>query len=161
MGSDKGSWHSYIDFYESFLAPHRLTTKKMLEVGIKYGYSLLMWKDYFQNAEILGIDITCNNRLNPDDFTLIYADSRVPDAFEDIGNLDIIIDDGSHRLRDQIATFNVFWPKMAPGGVYIIEDVHRIEYAPKLTAMHSSATVHDRRSIKGRTDDILVTFTKP
>lgn len=161
FGSDKGSWHSYIEFYEEILAPFRLKAQRVLEIGIKTGHSLLMWKDYFPNAEIIGVDIACHNGLDPDQFTLIYADSRVPEEFENINNLDIVIDDGSHRLRDQARTFNVFWPKVVSGGLYVIEDIHRIEYIPRLMPLHQSAVAHDRRSIKGRSDDILMTFYKP
>jgi len=37
--------------------------------------------------------------------------------------IDIIIDDGSHRFLDQERTFLVLWPKLRPGGFYIIEDM--------------------------------------
>lgn len=37
--------------------------------------------------------------------------------------VDLIVDDGSHRMRDQEATLALLWPHLAAGGVYIIEDV--------------------------------------
>lgn len=37
--------------------------------------------------------------------------------------VDLIIDDGSHRIRDQEATLALLWPHLAPGGLYIIEDI--------------------------------------
>ena len=37
--------------------------------------------------------------------------------------LDIVIDDGSHRFLDQQATLHVLWPRVRPGGFYIVEDV--------------------------------------
>lgn len=37
--------------------------------------------------------------------------------------IDIIIDDGSHRFLDQERTLLVLWPKLRPGGYYIIEDM--------------------------------------
>jgi len=37
--------------------------------------------------------------------------------------IDIIIDDGSHRFLDQERTLLVLWPKLRPGGFYIIEDM--------------------------------------
>ena len=36
---------------------------------------------------------------------------------------DIIIDDGSHIEEHQIFTFGVLFPKLKPGGVYIVEDI--------------------------------------
>ena len=37
-------------------------------------------------------------------------------------NFDIIIDDGSHNIRDQIITMNIFFEKLKAGGLYVIED---------------------------------------
>lgn len=37
--------------------------------------------------------------------------------------LDIIIDDGSHRFLDQEATLHTLWPRLRPGGFYVIEDM--------------------------------------
>jgi SAM-dependent methyltransferase len=38
--------------------------------------------------------------------------------------LDIIIDDGSHLMRDQQQTLAALWPLVSPGGLYVMEDVH-------------------------------------
>lgn len=40
-----------------------------------------------------------------------------------LGEFDIVIDDGSHRLQDQAASFEALWP--ATRGVYLIEDCHQ------------------------------------
>lgn len=37
--------------------------------------------------------------------------------------VDLVIDDGSHRLRDQEATLALLWDRLAPGGLYIVEDL--------------------------------------
>ena len=37
--------------------------------------------------------------------------------------LDIIIDDGSHKFKDQEATLHTLWPRLKPGGFYIVEDM--------------------------------------
>jgi SAM-dependent methyltransferase len=37
--------------------------------------------------------------------------------------LDIILDDGSHKYLDQQRTLHVLWPRLRPGGFYIIEDM--------------------------------------
>ncbi len=37
---------------------------------------------------------------------------------------DIIIDDGSHLNADIIKTFQFFYSRLAPGGIYVIEDLH-------------------------------------
>tara|TARA_B100000683_G_scaffold200328_2_gene193604 strand:- start:703 stop:1722 length:1020 start_codon:yes stop_codon:yes gene_type:complete len=35
----------------------------------------------------------------------------------------LIIDDGSHAMRDQEATLELLWPTLSEGGLYIVEDV--------------------------------------
>ncbi len=37
--------------------------------------------------------------------------------------VDLIIDDGSHKLKDQEATLRTLWDRLRPGGFYIIEDL--------------------------------------
>lgn len=40
-----------------------------------------------------------------------------------IGELDVIIDDGSHVSEDTITSFRTLFPLLKPGGVYVVEDV--------------------------------------
>ena len=42
----------------------------------------------------------------------------------DLGDapLDVVIDDASHRYRPTVASFEVLFPRLRPGGVYVIED---------------------------------------
>ena len=46
---------------------------------------------------------------------------------------DLIIDDGSHTVWDQQATLEILWPRLANGGVYIVEDIFvgRLDWAPE------------------------------
>ena len=39
------------------------------------------------------------------------------------GNFDLIIDDASHNADHQILTAGILVPLLAPGGIYIIEDI--------------------------------------
>ena len=43
-------------------------------------------------------------------------------VLNEIGTPDIIIDDGSHRSEHVIASFQVLFPALAAGGIYVIED---------------------------------------
>ena len=66
--TDKGTAHSYLPLYETLLKPIKDTAKNVLEVGIgdfgpKNGGSLLLWKTYFTEATIYGIDILPLNRV--------------------------------------------------------------------------------------------------
>lgn len=51
--------------------------------------------------------------------------------------LDIIIDDASHRYMDQEATLHLLWNRLAPGGFYIIEDllVGALPWSPEHAAV--------------------------
>ena len=130
-GSDKGTIHSYIKMYEKWFAPVRLTAKCVMEIGMGSGASVLMWRDYFPNAIIHGIDSWGWPReFHPrNDMTRIAAwkiDSTNSDSvnkwFQD-GMFDIIIDDADHHPDVQLEVFKLFWPKLRAGGMYIIEDV--------------------------------------
>jgi hypothetical protein len=69
-GTDKSSsTHGYTRLYETHFASRRPTVRRLLEIGVggidsgrgyettEGGQSLRMWRDYFPNAEIVGIDI--------------------------------------------------------------------------------------------------------
>jgi len=64
--------HNYIPGYSTLFDPKRYSAKNVLEIGIgclnhetamrtisnyRYGNSLRMWRDFFENATIYGIDI--------------------------------------------------------------------------------------------------------
>ena len=42
---------------------------------------------------------------------------------EQSGPFDIIIDDGSHFQEHIFTSFNILWPFLNPGGIYVIEDL--------------------------------------
>ena len=48
---------TYLDIYHRYMSSKRLEVKTFIEIGVKNGASLRMWKDYFPNATIYGIDI--------------------------------------------------------------------------------------------------------
>lgn len=121
-GTDKATWHKYCDFYESVL---HTSVGYLLEVGVKDGASLKMWRDYYAGADITGIDI--NDPIHIEGCIVEKCD--VSDRFWLIKLLafkswDIIIDDGSHLCSQQRSTFDLLWLQLNPGGFYIIEDVH-------------------------------------
>ena len=57
LGTDKSSkLHNYTEKYDFYFSKMRDEKLKVLEIGIQNGFSLKMWKQYFQNSEIFGID---------------------------------------------------------------------------------------------------------
>jgi len=43
---------------------------------------------------------------------------------EEFGNIDIVIDDGSHMSEDQIISFNTLFDHVSENGIYAVEDLH-------------------------------------
>lgn len=105
---------------------------RLLEIGIENGGSLEIWPKYFSNASVLlGCDINPDcARLSYDDprIGVIVGDATAPDVFERVfqrtPQFDIIIDDGSHLSSDIIKSFALYFPRLAEGGIFIVEDLH-------------------------------------
>ena len=122
----------YTAIYELILKHRNIS--RILEVGIgtpeamshvkgyKPGASLRMWRDY--GAEVVGIDVSLKAVLDAadDGIRTIQWDST-QELPIDLGKFDLIIDDGSHKPEDQLATFNNLFKHLSSGGLYIIEDV--------------------------------------
>ena len=131
-GTDKATFHGYLDFYEQQL-PGPEFAGTLLEIGVMDGASLKMWREYYELALIVGIDPHRPTKVNG---CCVYPfDATDPDqiaeltygsdpSFSGLGPFDVIIDDGSHMTADQQKSFELLWPAVAPGGVYVIEDLH-------------------------------------
>lgn len=92
----------------------------------KPGGSLRAWKDYFPNANVVGVDIAEDCKLDEDRLKTYIFDSTNLDACNENLNLqtfDVIIDDGAHDLHSQVKTIKNLFSRVRPGGFYIIEDV--------------------------------------
>lgn len=126
-GTDKATFHRYCDFYEQHL-PARVD--RLLEIGIMEGASLRMWRDYYPDADLIaGVDNDEHRgRLKITGVRTVWLDATDPSEVEllvsRLGPFDVIIDDASHMTADQQKTFELLWPAVTPGGVYVIEDLH-------------------------------------
>jgi hypothetical protein len=100
--------------------------------GVNYrpGGSLRAWRDYFPNSDIHGIDIQKDTQIFDEE--RIYTHLCDSTDRRSVGHLmqslsggffDVIIDDGSHKPGDQLATLANFFPYVNAGGYYIIEDI--------------------------------------
>lgn len=126
----------YLNFYELLLGPWRYKHIKILEIGVQFGYSLKMWRDYFVCAHIIGIDSVDNGVkfMSEDGIILEIADGYSPDTVARIAGqkFDIIIDDGSHIPLDQKFFVESYSPFLTDEGVLIVEDVLTPEIIPFL-----------------------------
>ncbi len=123
-------WTHYFSAYERHFARFKDTSCVVLEIGCFKGGSLQMWKRYFgPHAEIVGIDIEPACKQFEEDQIRIFIGDQADCAFlakviEDVGQPDIIIDDGSHVMRHVNASFDFLYPRLARNGVYLVEDLH-------------------------------------
>lgn len=126
----------YTLFYETLFRNHRLTPLKIAELGILEGGSLRMWQEYFQNATLYGFDFDTNllesfkNTCNNDRIVLnhinVCSKESIQNAFNVTNTLfDIIIEDTTHQFEDQIRVIEVAYQYLKPGGILIIEDIHK------------------------------------
>ena len=127
FGTDKSSKvHGFTRHYEQYFEPVRHFPIKLLEIGVQSGASLRTWKNYFPNASIYGLDYYDVEVMDEDRIKTIRGEQKDTKVLEKAllyGPLDIIIDDGSHQNPDITASFGYLFPRMSPGGLYIIEDV--------------------------------------
>ena len=170
---DKGSKHTYIDFYEGLFLPLRSSELNLLEVGVHTGASLNMWRDYFFKAKnIIGLDITDKHLSSKyesewrGEIDLIVGDSTRQQILDQPllkdHKFDIIIDDGDHYYENQINTFENLYNILKPGGIYVVEDVVKAgawrlrDRGGKILNFQSKSPFEGRLSL----DNQLVIFIK-
>jgi len=132
-GSDKWGKHQYSQYYEKLFTPIQRKRMNILEIGIGGesdpdcgGGSLRMWRTYFLNSKIFGIDIYDKHK-HDESRIKTYKGSQADEDFllrvvRDIGDIHIIVDDGSHLNEDVLRSFKFLFPYLHQGGYYIIED---------------------------------------
>ncbi len=134
FGSDKWGARWYTRQYERFFRAYRDRPVRILEIGIggfqeadRGGASLEMWKRYFPRALVFGIDIEDKRFLETQRLRTFRGNQADPEflskVLEETGELDIVIDDGSHFCSDQIKSFEFLFPRLAAEGLYVIEDM--------------------------------------
>ncbi len=124
-GTDK-TVHRYLSHYEARFESRRNEPISLLEIGVMKGASLRMWRDYFPEGLIYGIDV-CEEFMYTENRIQCFLGPQENARFlggvvETTGPLDIIIDDGSHRGIHHVASFEALWKHIKLGGWYCIED---------------------------------------
>lgn len=132
-GTDKIRGHFYTPHYMTHFRKFKYKKINLLEIGVggyenplQGGESLRMWKRYFPFGKIHSIDIYEKSPLQENRIK-IFKGSQVDKDFLDnvtgtIGEIDIIIDDGSHLNEHVIETFTLLFPRLKDGGIYVVED---------------------------------------
>jgi hypothetical protein len=121
------SGKSYLDMYEECFWFNRDNIKCILEIGVLGGNSLKMWRDYFPNSKVWGLDIDPkSDRDYGDRINVIIGDQIDENTISKIApneQFDLVIDDGSHIVDHIITSFDILWSRIKSGGFYVIEDL--------------------------------------
>jgi NPCBM/NEW2 domain len=169
LNTDKGTLHSYLPYYNRIFDAYRRRVRSeetiaLLEIGVFEGGSVHLWRDYFGpqlNLHCMDLNIP---RGLPRGTSLhlgnacdeIFIKSHLAQIY-----FDIIIDDGSHAVEDQIRTFLLLRPFLKLGGVYIIEDMQSVSFVERIESETSTQfEVLDLREKKNRYDDVLLVYSK-
>lgn len=159
--NDKDGIHTYVDTYDKLFAPFQKGCSFM-EIGLALGDSIDLFDEYFDNSEIVGVDISVvfTPKKYKNDVAILEADATKANflkAFK-YKQFDIVVEDGSHQTQDQIDTFNLLKPYMKDGGIYIIEDILAWDIEKdKFMKLHDNIEVVDMRHT-GRFDNMLLIF---
>lgn len=153
---------SYVDLWEA------LRPRRVVELGIRKGGSTAMLHELGGAERIVSIELS-NVRIEALDryisergaqdtvhpwYGVNQADRErltaiVTDEFAGTP-LDLVIDDASHLYRESRASFEVLFPRLRPGGLYLLEDwrwqhLFASELASALEVNHSMQSELARR----------------
>jgi len=127
-----GSYHGprlhFTPIYSEYMVSKRMEKLNILEIGVGSGPSLKIFYDYFPNSTIHAIDVVDQSRHNNERVKTHICDQsnkvQLTNLMKEIGEVDIIIDDGSHVISHQQISLGVLFPYLKSGGQYWVEDLH-------------------------------------
>ena len=169
--SDKNTGHCYIDYYYSKeFSDKKELPIKLLEVGVRQGYSHLLWDKYFTNGEIWGVDNGESGftwEVLNESMVKIFKDDAYSSNF--VNKLpkdyfDYIIDDGSHHPEHQKMFINLYYKLIKEGGKLIIEDIQGIGYLNELEDHCKKSNLKYKIinliHVSNKIDDLIIEITK-
>lgn len=132
-------WWHYLAVYDRLIGPYRAgfpdaagkrRPLRFLEIGVSRGGSQQLWRKFLgPEAVIFGVDVDPACAGVSDGMTEIRIGSQADAAFlgrvvDEMGGVDIVLDDGSHVGQHQRVSFEALFPRLTDGGLYLIEDTH-------------------------------------
>lgn len=130
QGNLINKWMHYFDIYDQYFHKYRGQEVVFVEIGVFQGGSLQMWKEYFgEKAKIYGIDINpACKQFEDEQITILIGDQEdknfLAEVKKQIPQIDILLDDGGHTMKQQINTFEILFDHIKDGGVFLCEDLH-------------------------------------
>lgn len=151
--------HDYAWFYDLILSAKKGSVKNILECGIGTrssalpssmgprgipGASLKMWRDYFPEAVVIGIDIDVNVLFTDNNIVTFRVDQTNRDSIKKFLSelnsvyFDLVIDDGLHTFEAGVVLFEELWNRVAENGLYLIEDIEQKNIRKYVKYFHSA-----------------------
>ena len=177
--SEKGRTHDYIrQWYSPEFTSRKDEPLTIVELGVFRGDGVRLFKDWFQNARVIGIDPLINGSFKTGvpqstqeellvhkDIEFIFKDaytSEVVNMFED-ESIDYLLDDGPHTLDSQMWAIEYYLPKIKKGGTIVVEDIQDINASKKdfqdlATRLHVGIEIIENTERKF--DSVLVIIRK-
>ena len=142
--------HGYARIYEKYLKENKEKNLNIIELGSFYGNASAAFYFYFKNSQIYSADI------NPDMY--LYRSKRLHNFFTDTSSrssieknilkkniqFDLIIEDASHMLKDQIISLFILFKNLKSGGFFIVEE---IDFPEKREDMRVGQELPDLKTI--------------
>lgn len=147
----------------------------VVEIGIRGGASLCLWSLLYPGASVIGVDTAQPgdaNGPNPmflsqKNMAFLHGDAYTDFIADKVPNsVDLLIDDGSHDLRDQLKVVDLYLGKLSDKGALVIEDIQRGYWHAYRILRHLPSrkqfriTAHDYRFHKRSGDDFAVSITR-
>lgn len=158
-GCNKGIAHNYPSLYHRLLNEVSSKIEILVEIGIgspyqdgpsrmhsqySYGSSLRGWSEYLPSAQIIGCDIDPRILINEGNIISHYIDQlnpssilRLAQRISAAGGADVILDDGLHEHKASVTTLVLLWSSLRSGGIYLIEDMSKDNFAQNLAFLSS------------------------
>lgn len=160
--------HKFGHMYAEYFDPIKYNKIAFLEIGLRGGDSIALWKSFFPNAKIYGIDkgqIFQGFRQHVGEGNVnIFVGDQANVTFlravreviqREVGELDFIIDDGGHTMKQQQTSLIELLPAVKPSGYYFIEDLETSYYDKCTYGCYNECCGGGRPGKKGTTVDVL------
>jgi len=121
--------HGYASIYEKYFISKKAKNLNILEIGSFYGNAVASLYYYFKNSKIYAADAFPDLfRYSSKRIKNFYINGSSEISINDIltskeVNYDIIIEDASHTLKDQIISLFLLFKKISSNGVFICEEL--------------------------------------
>lgn len=167
--TDKWGKHNYTPVYYKLFENKgkRRAVKKVLEIGTAEGAGVYMYRDFFTHATIYGAEVDPKRvemMRGKDRIDVMLCDqSKQIDLINLIrhtgADLDLVIDDGSHKPEDQLFTCLQLCAGLKKGAVYVIEDVADESIVKPIKEFFKNSDVQVLK-LSPRYDDRLIIITR-